>query len=284
MLKSENSSPIAESIQKKIDDGHEIRPFPTSVSQLLSAIKDPETSIADYEKIIEQDAGLSARILRMVNSPMFGFASEIKSIKQAVAMLGHNPLKNLALTYAGTVIVGDKSSKNTSEALWNHSLGCATVARCLASSAESVDPDSAFLSGIFHDVGKILFLDVIPSEYPGLMLSCSGMELLEKEKNLCGVDHAEVGLRMAVTWPISDEIKFAIRYHHEPEADQSGSELSKLIHLADGLARQHGIGSTVAQDMLEPAQQYLGVSQDELGEILEQAATTYEETMDAIGN
>ena len=117
-------------VQKKLNEGHEIRPFPAAVSQLLTAIKDPDADAGMFEKIIEQDAGLSTRILRMVNSPVYGYSKEIHSIRQSVTLIGQNRLKSLALTYAGTAIVSSQADAgNAGKSLWEHSLGCATVAR-----------------------------------------------------------------------------------------------------------------------------------------------------------
>ena len=150
MLKRSNQISLVELIHKKLDDGHEIRPFPDAVSRLLSAIKDPNANAKTFENIVESDVALSTRVLKMVNSPLYGFSNEVHSIRQAVTLLGQKPLKNLALTYAGAAIIsGDSKTKDHYEALWNHSLGCATVARIMANSVTSVDSDDAFLAGIF---------------------------------------------------------------------------------------------------------------------------------------
>jgi len=271
-------------IQKKLDDGHEIRPFPTAVNHLLAAIKNPKSDAKTFADIVKLDAALSTRVLRMVNSPLYGFSNEVQTLRQAVALLGQRPLRNLALTYAGaSIISGKHDTKEHSEALWNHSLGCATVAGILADSVTSVSSDDAFLAGIFHDIGKLFFLDFMPTEYSKLISSTSGAALLDEEAELFGMTHQEVGLRLTVTWPLPDEIKGSIRYHHEPEADASKKELSAIIHVADGLSRSAGIGSIADQEICvaKTADEYFGLSEDALDSITANSRRTLEETMQA---
>lgn len=262
MFKLTSDSNISERVHKKLDEGYEVRPFPTVVSRLLSAIKDPSADSGTFAEIVEMDMALSTRILKMVNSPIYGFNHKVRSVKQAITALGHQPLKNLALTFAGTSIIGGKGrTKSQHKALWNHSLGCATVAKIMTRSIHAICPDNAFLAGIFHDIGKIFYLDVIPDEYSPLVESKWDVELQSEELELLDSTHTEVGLKLAITWPLPDEIKGVIRYHHDPEEEPSENELTRLIHVADGIARYFGIGSPCHRDdrYLQRADDYFGI-------------------------
>lgn len=271
----------AELVQQKLNGGHKIRPFPNSVNRLLAVINNSETPVTTFAEIIESDVALSTRVLRMVNSSLYGFDSEVTSVRQAVSILGQRALKNLALTYAGSSIVtGDGKTQKQVEMLWSHSLGCATVARILADEVRSINSDEAFLAGIFHDIGKLFFLDVIPDEYSEVFEEFHGAELSEQEEKLCGLPHTEAGLQLTVTWPLSDEVKGVIRYHHEPEADTSNREFTTLIYKANTISRLFGIGSPpIEMDVIpENIYQYLELDEEQVASLVEEAKNSFAET------
>lgn len=277
---------LAETVQEKLDGGHVIRPFPDSVSRLLTAFKDADADVNTFSKIIELDVGLCSRILRMVNSPLFGIPNNINSITHAIGILGIQPLKSVALTYVGSsLLFGEGKARAHRQALWNHSMGVATVARVMANSISGIDSDEAFLAGIFHDIGKLFFLDVAPEEYLQLTPSSDGgRALLRAESDLFGIDHQEAGLKMTLEWPLPDEIRGVIRYHHEPEFDASNSVLSEVIHISNGLARSIGLGSrpNPTISLADRATETFGIDEETLDKIRTDAIETFDMTMLAV--
>ena len=271
------SSLIRESLAK----GHLIRPFPGVVSQLLSAFDDPDADAKTFARIIETDAALSARLLRMANSPIYGFSNVIRSIDHAVTILGIVPLRNLALTFAGaTVFSSGQAASEPRDALWNHSLGCATTARLLAKFVSSVNHDEAFLAGIFHDVGKLLFHDVAPKEYAKFVGSASGLPLVELEQEHFDLTHEDVGARLTTAWQLPEQIMVVVGNHHRPENAIAHQDLTALVHIADGLARAGGIGSSANSsiNVLDAAREYFCLEESALEAIQEQALQLFEES------
>ena len=283
MVRLQKTPSAAETIQKKLEEGHEIRPFPQSVGRLLSAIKNANASAADFANIIESDAALSAKLLRLANCPIYGLTREIRSVEHAVTMLGTRPLRNMALAFAGSSMMSEGKVSKQLDGLWNHSLGCATVARLLSKSIPTVSSDDAFLAGIFHDIGKLFFFDVAPKDYPQLAAAQSGIELRNAESELFGIAHDEVGLKLMVAWPLPDEIKVAVRYHHQPDEDFANSDLTAVIHMADALARAFGIGSDLDSsiDISDSVLERFGIQSHELFAIQHEASDLYAETRQA---
>ncbi len=268
-------------LREKLEKGHLIRPFPGVVSQLLAAFDDPNADARTFARIVEADAALSARILRMANSPIYGFSNVIRSIDHAVTILGIVPLRNLALTFAGaTVFSGGEDASRYQESLWNHSLGCATVARLLAKFVAAVNHDEAFLAGIFHDVGKLFFYDVAPKEYAKLVGASWGSSLVELEQEQFGLTHEEVGARLTTGWKLPEQIMVVVGYHHRPEEAIAHQNLTALIQIADGLARAGGIGSSGEPgiDVSEAASEYLGLEASDLEAIQQQSLLQFEES------
>ena len=231
-------------IAKRLEERPEVRPFPAAVSQLLTACQDPNATAATFEKIIECDAALSVRLLRIVNSSLYGLANKVTSVGHATMILGMRQLKGLALSVGGSRMFAEgKTAPKERQDLWSHSLGCATVARLLAKSGSAVSPDDAFLGGILHDVGKLLLYDVVPDDYAKMVVAHTGTDLVVEERSLFGMSHEEIGLKSAHAWDLPKEIKAAIGFHHRPDEARVHVDYAFVIHLADTLARAWGVGS-----------------------------------------
>lgn len=283
-LKKKAISPKA-IVEEKLASGHKILPFPQVVGQLLAALKDPNSNSQTYAKIIEADAALTVRLLRMVNSPVYGNSNVIKSVGRATTILGGGPLKNIALTFAASTVFSGKGNDNK-EALWNHSLGCATTARQLAKASKYASHDDAFLAGIFHDVGKLFFFDAIPEVYSELTESVSGLQLAAKETEMFGVTHEEVGFKLVTGWQMPEHLMIAVGYHHHPQNAVAHADLAALIYIADGLAKSAGIGSDPdsSTSFLEEANGFLGLSEEQIETVAEEALGSFEETKQACSN
>ncbi len=277
----------SESVRNKLDEGFQLRPYPRVVSRLQSAIKNPESSVHEIAEILESDIALSTKILRLANSPIYGLKHEIRSIEHSVALLGRNPIKNMAIAYAGSVMFSnDKASSKQHDALWVHSLGCATTAKLLSSRLDGVCPDEAFLAGIFHDIGKLFFLEVAPKEYATITSQAFGEEFVRQETDLFGIAHDEAGLKLMVTWPVPDAIKIAVRYHHSPSMADGNTKLAKVVNFSDRMARSFGIGSDqdTSIDVSDEITETFGFDEESLEAFHEEAFGLFQEVSQAYSN
>jgi putative nucleotidyltransferase with HDIG domain len=235
---------LANRVHSCLADRAEVRPFPAAVTQLATACHDPNATAATFEEIIKCDPALAVRILRMANSPLYGLSNEVRSIGHATVVLGIRKLRSLALSVAGAKMFSEgKTASRDRKALWNHSLGCATIARLLADSVSHVLPEDAFLAGIFHDVGKLLLYDVVPHEYACIASENKGARLIEEEEFVFGLNHQDIGLKSAHSWKLPEQIKAAIGHHHNPDSSPLHREFVIVIHAANSLARSWCIGS-----------------------------------------
>jgi HD-like signal output (HDOD) protein len=273
-------------VEQALKDRPIVRPFPTPVGQLLAVCHDPDATEVTFEKVIERDPALSVRLLRMANSPLHGLSYEVHGVGQAVSLLGIRELKHFALTVAGVGIVADGSATATlREALWNHSLGCAIVARLLAERQPARNGDDAFLAGILHDVGKLLLLDVVPEEYGEMAQQYRGNQLIADELFAFGISHEEIGLRSAHGWSLAENVKVAIGYHHRPGEAPIHGEFVQLIATANHLARYWGIGSPGHEDADAAVADLkrLELSDFEAQVLAERAATNFQDAARAVG-
>ena len=203
--------------------GEDLPSLPHVVAKVISIAASPESSVPEIAAVVEKDAALAARVLKVVNSPFYGLRSRIGSIQQAVAYLGLRTLRSLTLGLSlGSLFHGLKVEL---EEFWRHSLFCAVSARRLAPRRE-VEPEEAFVAGLLQNVGLLLLFKHLPVEaveriFPGGYC----LDTLEAERAEIGCDHTMLGELMAQQWKLPESMVAPLRFHHSP-------------HLLDALPEQ----------------------------------------------
>lgn len=230
-------SAVTGSLEQALDEMLELRPFPAAASQLMAACNDESCTIRELTEIIKYDPGLSMRLLKIANSPLYGCSGQIRSIDHATVVLGLRALRDLAVSTAlGDVFdSGTRSTAAVRTDLWQHSLACGCVARLLAEKVEDVVPDEAFLGGVVHDVGKLFILDYDTDNYVQLLSSSKKGGLTAAEVDHYGMPHTAVGRRCGQDWGLPDEIVDVIGCHHDPETADFGGRLVQIVFAANHL-------------------------------------------------
>lgn len=264
----------------------ELKTFPAVASRLLSACDDENVNARDLVEIIRCDPNLSLQLLRVANSAAYGFGGQIKSLEHAAVVLGFRSVKNLAVSVAAASVFADgDSASRERQILWQHSLAAAVIARRLAELVPSVDPEEAFIAGMVHDVGKLVFFDLAPDDYAYDPNSLESTPTVDEEVETFGIDHGRVGNRCGVEWGLPEEINEAITYHHSPHSSEWAPELVAVVYAANRLAKAWGIGSQ-AKDVNEEVRANipdvdLGIDDDQLEAIKESAPEEFAELSDA---
>lgn len=250
MTQATISEPVLELVKRL----PELRPFPQVAARLLAACQQADTTAGDLAEIIQCDPAVSSRLLNVANSPMYGFSGDIRTVDHAVVILGFRAVRDLGVSMAAADVFaqGDTAVQCRSE-LWQHSLGCAAVAKLLASHVGGVQPEEAFLAGIVHDVGKLLLFDAYADEYAAATCDLNSATIIDVEKQLYGVSHTEVGFQCALTWGLPLGINQAISFHHSPQSAEASPELVAVVGAANALSRQWQIGfdHAVAEEPIE---------------------------------
>jgi len=231
-------------IIQKIDS---LDPVSATGSRLMEIISNPNSSLAEIVDVIKYDQVMTANLLRICNSAYFGLRTKVVSIRQAVAYLGMNNI-------AGAVIMGNFSKNFTSAQwgydlsegeLWKYSVSSALIAKSLAEKQRLNNIPCLFTSALLKDIGKVILSTHIKEAFQKIVLSVQndGLTFLEAEKKIIGIDHAELGARVAEQWRFSPEMVFIIRNHHDPLKILLEDDLSiPIIYLADTICMMVGIG------------------------------------------
>ena len=282
--KAEDKRRLAKKIEKHLSSAAEVRPFPAAVARLTAACQDPNACSKTFEPIISCDPALSVKVLRVARSPLYCPQGGVKTIPHAVSLLGLRKLKSVGMSVAGAAMFASgATAQQRRQALWQHSVGCAVVAGRIAEYVPGVDPDDAFLGGIFHDIGKLLFYDAIPEEYAELDESMSGLQLIREEEFLFGRTHEQIGLASAVSWQLPDEVKAAVGWHHRPEEAEFCADYARVVGTADYLSKHWAIGSDEVPNTSEVDEmmRHLGVIAQHLERLEAVSRSDYEEAMDS---
>ena len=189
--------------------------LPRTVSHISQLVADPDCSLVTVAKAISADPSIALKTLRLVNSAFYGLRQEVTTVEHAVVLLGMKVIKNLVFT--ATVFDTLKSSVDT---FLKHSVSCGVAMRVLVENGRAEASDSAeeaFIYGLLHDIGMIIFEQFLPKEFELVNATClaGGIPRYQAEREIIGIDHAMLGTRLAEKWRLPDNIVNAIAGHHD---------------------------------------------------------------------
>ncbi len=245
-----------ERLQKLIAQMDHIPSVPSLYSEIVEKMNDPEASLAEAGDIITRDIGMTAQILKLVNSAFFGLRREVSSPAEAVAYIGLDTIKSLVLSlHAFSQYAADEPGDFSLGALWSHSLSTGAAAKRIAQ-IEQMDRklvDEAFVSGLLHDAGKAALAFNFPAQYGETLRQAEvqGVDPLIAEYESFGANHADVGGYLLGLWGLPCPVVEAIAFHHQPAASANTS-FSPLtaVHAADVLVATANAGApTSGPDM-----------------------------------
>lgn len=216
-------------------------------TRLNEAINNPHESMSNIGQIIRDDPGLTARLLRLVNSAFYGFPSKVETITRALVVVGLQQLRDLALaTSIVNLFKGIPEDLVSMESFWQHSIACGVAARILATYRRETNIERFFVAGIVHDIGRLIINTRIPDQARETLLRCksNGELLYMAEREVIGFDHAAVGHALLQNWNLPPSLVEVVTYHHNPcEARRFPMETA-IIHVADIIANAMRFGSS----------------------------------------
>lgn len=195
--------------------------LPTLYFRIMELLSAPDASMDQIGEVISQDLGMTAKILQLVNSAFFGIARRISNPVEAIQLLGIGTVRSLVLSLHVFSCFDHQHSKHFSiERVWNHSLATGRIAQRIAKTfqRDRVLTDEAHVSGMLHDIGKVMLASSLPNEYQAaLALAVERKQpVVDAEREIFGVTHAEVGAYLMGLWGLPISVVEAIALHHTP--------------------------------------------------------------------
>jgi HD-like signal output (HDOD) protein len=224
-----------------------ISSLPTIFIRINDAVNNPRSSLADIGRVISEDPGLTARLLRIVNSAFYSFPSKIDTISRAVTIVGTQQLRDLALaTSVMKVFKGIPDDLINMEAFWCHSIGCGITARVLASHRREANLERYFVTGMLHDIGRLLLFMNLPKQSRAALMRCQRSEelLYKVEREEIGFDHATVGSALLQAWNLPASLEEVVAFHHAPQKALRYPIETAIVHVADIITHTMELGSS----------------------------------------
>jgi len=207
-----------------------------STLALLAVSLESDSAVAEFEKSFKSDPALAADLLIVANSPLFGMRGTVQSIRHAIAILGLERVRSLALTIALRGYVRSRRWNQAIRSPWRHSIATAVIAETL----ESVDQAKVpllYTAGLMHDVGRLALFQISPEKYSKVLSGQfnSIQEYLHQEAFLFDCSHDDAGAFLAMAWGLPISLCDCIRFHHWDVASHAG-RLFELVSIACRLA------------------------------------------------
>ena len=263
----------------------EVSSLPMIHLRLEEAINNPKKSMADIAKIIREDPGLTARLLRIVNSAFYNFPSRVETISQAVTIVGTQQLSALALaTSVMNMFKGIPQELVSMDSFWRHSVGVGLAARVLATYRREPNAERFFVAGMLHDIGRLVLYTKISDQARDAIVAAKTNKVLlyEAEKESLGFTHAVIGGVLLQTWKLPTSLEEVVMFHHNPTASTRFPVETAIIHLADIVAHSMGLGSSGEQlvpPLDEQAWGLLGFQPSVLSTIEDQVDRQYQDAL-----
>jgi putative nucleotidyltransferase with HDIG domain len=226
-------------LRHKVENINALPTVPGVLKRLSGVIEKPRVTIVEISAFISSDPVLTTKVLKMVNSAIYGFPGRIASVSHATMLLGLNVIKGLLLG----VSVFDLMQK-TMSGLYEHSLACAIASRVIAQKKGLKEPEEVSVAGLLHDIGKVILVLQFPKEYEAAMSEATTKKLsiYDAEKNQFNATHADVGGWLAEKWRFPRNLIEVIEFHHRPTLAKNAPMEAAIIHFADLLVRARGLG------------------------------------------
>lgn len=242
--------------------------LPLALIEMNRMIDNPTISNDQIAGLISKDQVLSAKVLKMVNSPIYGFPGRISSIKHALVLLGFNVVRGILLS---TTIFESLPAGMTR--LWDHSIATSLVCAELARILKIKEPGEFAVAGLLHDIGKVIIAVQLPDANKEInkRIKTEDITIREAEEQVLGFKHDKVNGWLSSAWGLPPILHEGITYHHNPELALTYPEVAACVQLSDFLVRifQQGYGGDdQAPEISQQTFKILGANQQVLGQVL----------------
>ena len=230
-----NKALLMQTAQTLVENVIDLPTIPVVATRVLELLDRPDVELDEVADMILTDQVLAARVIKIVNSPFYRPAHEIKSVKRALIYLGFRHIRELAFTCSFIDVFQGKDGAFDVGTFWEHSFGVAVVAKIIAQRIRYPDTEKAYLVGIVHDIGEVFLSYYRRHDFIRLVQEIEGRpcKFVDAEEEYLGTTHSEVGLCIARKWNFPPEYCEVIATHHTPQEAVLDPTLAAIVNLAD---------------------------------------------------
>jgi HD-like signal output (HDOD) protein len=277
---------VTTSIDEIIEQVDDIVSLPGVFIRINEMIEAQESTASEIGSVLSQDPGLTARLLRIANSPFYGLSKEVDSVSRAITIIGTQRLRDLVLaTCAVDAFDGIPNELITMDDFWSHSLYCGLISKQLAELAGMRESDSLFIAGLLHDIGQLILFRHLPAESLEVLLrdldQAGESDIAATEREIIGFDHAHLGGAIVAHWHLPLILVEPISLHHEPEQATAFPKHTAIVHIANTLAVLAELNTLNAEETDAPvihagAWETVGLNADVIQAVISAAKQEFE--------
>lgn len=255
--------------------------LPEACVRVNEMAENPRYTAADIGKVISQDAGLTARLLKIVNSAFYNNVSRIDTISRAITVIGIRDLRDLILaTSAIRTFSHIPSVLMDMDSFWRHSIATAAVAKILASHCRILHGERLFVAGLLHDIGQLVLCIKIPELMRVALLRARDASLPGHcaEREVLSFDHSQVGAELMRLWRLPESLQEVAEFHHHPGGAQQFFLETAIVHMAGIIANQvepDGSRKKIFESIDPVVWEITGLSEEIIPEILPDARARF---------
>ncbi len=221
--------------------------LPSAAVKVRKQLQQPDPDFEQVAKTIRYDQSLTANLLNIANTIAFAGRRQVTTVKQALVRLGTKRVSQIVMGITAAPFLKKEVEGYDlgPEQLWKHAIAVGIGSEELAKKLDTATPEVAFTGGLLHDIGKVVlgnFVDTDGGEIKSLAFE-KGLSFHKAERSVLGIDHAEVGARLLDHWDLPEQHVKAVRWHHEPDRLTENRSVTDLVHVAELVCMQGGIGS-----------------------------------------
>lgn len=240
--------------QTLVKESIDLMSLPDVYIRLRDVITAQNSSMSDVAQILVHDPAITARLLKLVNSPFFGLVSKVDTMTRAINLLGTQQVHDLVLA---TVVV-DTFSGFVNDSLnlydfWFHSVYCAVAARLLAYHCNDLDTERPFIAGLLHNIGHLVTYQIMPEESKATLALADekNIDLYLAEREILGFDYAMVGAELMREWKLPRSLQDITEFHIEPEKSKDFMLETAIMHIATAITKNSIAEIPVTPETLE---------------------------------
>jgi HD-like signal output (HDOD) protein len=217
--------------------------IPVVATQVLQLLEQPDMKIEEVADLMLTDQVMTARVMKMINSPVYKPSHEITSLKRALVYLGMKHIREVALTTSLISAFDEGIGSFDINAFWEHSFGVGMVSKIIAEKIGYHDPEMAYIAGIIHNLGEVFLSHYMRDEFQAVLDSTRDkpLKLVDAEAERLGTTHCEIGLCMARKWNFPEAYCEVISYHHTPSDATIDPILCAIVNLSDLFCSVRGL-------------------------------------------
>jgi putative nucleotidyltransferase with HDIG domain len=263
--------------------------LPTIYHSLLETISNPLSTVQDVANIISKDQASTAKLIKVVNSPLYGISSKVDTVTQAIFYLGFNEVKNIILALSILKLFNDAKTFSYFNIidLWKHSIAVGTISRILGQKIGVVNLENYFIAGLLHDIGKLIFYRILGDDYAKLLKYNfeNNLDLEETERKEIGITHEIAGELIANQWKLPTSITLVIKSHSNFRTDGSSDNILACVHLANIIANIMMLGNNGSNVITQPnynVWNYINLPSGSFKEMFQEIIDTYNNSIDIL--